>query len=263
MAFWCSRSSDTQQGNFPQNRHRLNTRPPARWPLGCPGPSRRGGGHDCPAHRSPDSPRARPGAREHGKPGTARRLPVAAAPEVPAIPDDVVYGFGRMDESGRVGDRAMTGVLGWQPGTGLRPARVLCLLVSLLIFALWFTRTSPDLAGGGNGHGNVSVGPESALAGPVGEGDAAARRSSISSAARVGAVTCEVPPHAVAWSRAGGRSWVGDAGGPVAVPRDRDRCGPEHLGAAVAYLPGIPATPGCKRRGRGYIGLVTTLRSRT
>ena len=64
-------------------------------------------------------PRARPGGREHGKTATARRLPVAAAPEVPAVPDDVVYGTGRIDESGRVADRAMTGALGWQPETGL------------------------------------------------------------------------------------------------------------------------------------------------
>jgi hypothetical protein len=64
-------------------------------------------------------PRGRPGAREHGRAAPVRRLPVAAAPEVPAVPGDVVYGFGRMDESGRVGDRAMTGVLGWQPGDRL------------------------------------------------------------------------------------------------------------------------------------------------
>jgi hypothetical protein len=64
-------------------------------------------------------PRARPGAREHGKTATARRLSVAAAPEVPAVPDDVVYGFGRMDESGRVADRAMTATLGWQRGDRL------------------------------------------------------------------------------------------------------------------------------------------------
>ena len=64
-------------------------------------------------------PRARPGAREHGRAAPARRLPMAAAPEVPAVPDDVVYGTGRIDESGRVGDRAMTGVLGWQPGDRL------------------------------------------------------------------------------------------------------------------------------------------------
>ena len=41
---------------------------------------------------------------------------MAAAPEVP---DGVVYGTGRMDKSGRVGDPAMTGALGRQPGTGL------------------------------------------------------------------------------------------------------------------------------------------------
>jgi len=62
--------------------------------------------------------RARPGAREHGRPGTARRLPMAAAPEVPAVPDDVVYGFRRMDESGRVGDRAMIGALLAAGGAG-------------------------------------------------------------------------------------------------------------------------------------------------
>jgi len=64
-------------------------------------------------------PRARPGGREHGTPTTPRRLPVAAVPEVPVVPDDVLYGFGRMDSSGRVVDRAMTGALGWQPGDRL------------------------------------------------------------------------------------------------------------------------------------------------
>jgi hypothetical protein len=43
---------------------------------------------------------------------------MAAAPEVPAVPRDVVYGTGRMDGSGRVGDRGMTGVLAGSPGTG-------------------------------------------------------------------------------------------------------------------------------------------------
>jgi AbrB family looped-hinge helix DNA binding protein len=64
-------------------------------------------------------PRARPGGREQRRPITARRLPVAAAPEIPAVPDDVLYGFGRMDESGRVADRAMTSALGWRPGDRL------------------------------------------------------------------------------------------------------------------------------------------------
>src|SRR5712671_1609233 len=57
-------------------------------------------------------PRARPGVREHGRPGSVRRLPMAAALEIPVVPDDVVYGTGRMDESGRVGDQAMIGALG-------------------------------------------------------------------------------------------------------------------------------------------------------
>ena len=64
-------------------------------------------------------PRARPGAREHGRAVPARRLPMAVAPEVPAIPGEVVYGTGRIDGSGRVGDRAMTAMLGWQPGDRL------------------------------------------------------------------------------------------------------------------------------------------------
>jgi hypothetical protein len=64
-------------------------------------------------------PRARPGGRERGRPGPARPLPVADAPAVPVVPDDVVYGFGRMDEWGRVADRAITGVLGWQRGDRL------------------------------------------------------------------------------------------------------------------------------------------------
>jgi bifunctional DNA-binding transcriptional regulator/antitoxin component of YhaV-PrlF toxin-antitoxin module len=64
-------------------------------------------------------PRARPGGREHGRPAAVRRLPVAAALEIPAVPDDVLYGFGRIDGSGRVADRAMTSSLGWRPGDRL------------------------------------------------------------------------------------------------------------------------------------------------
>jgi hypothetical protein len=71
-----------------------------------------------------------PGAREHGRPATARRLPLAAAPQVPTVPDDVVYGTGRMDESGRVGDRGMTGVLGWQPGDRLTLTAVAGVMVA-------------------------------------------------------------------------------------------------------------------------------------
>jgi hypothetical protein len=64
-------------------------------------------------------PSARPGARGHSRPGTGRRLPVAAVPVIPAAPAEVVYGFGRIDASGRVADRAITGALGWRPGDRL------------------------------------------------------------------------------------------------------------------------------------------------
>jgi len=40
-------------------------------------------------------------------------------PDIPAVPDDVAYGSGRMDQSGRVADRAITSVLGWQAGDRL------------------------------------------------------------------------------------------------------------------------------------------------
>ena len=45
---------------------------------------------------------AGPGARGHSRPGMGCRLPVAAVPVVPAAPADVVYGFGRIDASGRL-----------------------------------------------------------------------------------------------------------------------------------------------------------------
>ena len=64
-------------------------------------------------------PRARPGGRERARIIPARRLPVASVPDVPAVPDDVLYGFGRMDAWGRVADRAVTGVLGWRQGDRL------------------------------------------------------------------------------------------------------------------------------------------------
>jgi bifunctional DNA-binding transcriptional regulator/antitoxin component of YhaV-PrlF toxin-antitoxin module len=64
-------------------------------------------------------PRAQPDVREHRKLGSARRLPVAAAPVVPAVPMTRCTGPAGSTESGRVADRAMTAVLGWQPGDRL------------------------------------------------------------------------------------------------------------------------------------------------
>jgi hypothetical protein len=62
---------------------------------------------------------ARPSARGPGRAGTARQLPVASMPVIPAAPQDVVYGLGRIDASGRVADRAVISVLGWRPGDRL------------------------------------------------------------------------------------------------------------------------------------------------
>ncbi len=55
--------------------------------------------------------------RGRSRPGAARRLPLAS-PAAGSPPQDVVYGIGRVDASGRVADRAVACALGW--GTGDR-----------------------------------------------------------------------------------------------------------------------------------------------
>ena len=108
--------SDTQTGKFPLNQTPLEHAggPPSR--AGRPLPRRavpaspRGeAAMTAPLITPVIPPTARPGARGHGRPGAARRLPVAAVPVIPAAPDDVAYGFGRIDASGRVADRAYAG----------------------------------------------------------------------------------------------------------------------------------------------------------
>jgi hypothetical protein len=66
-------------------------------------------------------PRGRSSGGDRGRPVAARRLPVAVAPQVPAVPDDVLYEFGRMDESGRVADRTMVSALGSRAGDHRQP----------------------------------------------------------------------------------------------------------------------------------------------
>src|ERR1039457_6377298 len=92
------------------------------------GHGRSGAARRLPGAAVPGGPSAPPGAvfrrgrvdsRGPGGAGAARRLPVAAVPAVPSAPQDVIYGLGRMDSSGRVADRAVTSVLGWQPGDRL------------------------------------------------------------------------------------------------------------------------------------------------
>jgi bifunctional DNA-binding transcriptional regulator/antitoxin component of YhaV-PrlF toxin-antitoxin module len=61
-----------------------------------------------------------PRRRGHGVPGrTVTPLPLARPPEGPPVLDDLVYGIGRIDASGRVADRAITGALDWRTGDRL------------------------------------------------------------------------------------------------------------------------------------------------
>jgi hypothetical protein len=55
------------------------------------------------------------GRRRPGKPGAGRPVPLASPPGRP----EVVYGFGRIDASGRVADRATIAALGWRGGDRL------------------------------------------------------------------------------------------------------------------------------------------------
>ena len=63
---------------------------------------------------APVIPGASPGRRP-SKPGAGRPMPLASPPGRP----DVVYGFGRIDASGRVADRATMAALGWRGGDRL------------------------------------------------------------------------------------------------------------------------------------------------
>ena len=58
-------------------------------------------------------PRPRPGAAIAGRPGS-RPLPLAVSPPALPRPPEAVYGTGRIDASGKVADRAVTGALGWR-----------------------------------------------------------------------------------------------------------------------------------------------------
>ena len=53
-------------------------------------------------------------------PAAARALPLTVPPvRPPALGRDVVYGLARVDRSGRVADRTVTGALGWRGGDRL------------------------------------------------------------------------------------------------------------------------------------------------
>ena len=63
-------------------------------------------------------PAAAPAGERHGA-RRARRLPLAEPPPAVGRDSDVVYGFGRIDASGRIADRAVVSALGWRCGDRL------------------------------------------------------------------------------------------------------------------------------------------------
>ena len=63
-------------------------------------------------------PRPRPGSVVTGRPGS-RPLPLAVPPPAVPRPCEAVYGTGRIDASGRIAGRAVTGALGWDCGDRL------------------------------------------------------------------------------------------------------------------------------------------------
>ena len=69
---------------------------------------------------APVIPSSRVGeARQRPGSATGRPLPLAHAEPVPPTPEDVVYGIGRIDASGRIADRTVTSALGWSGGDRL------------------------------------------------------------------------------------------------------------------------------------------------
>ena len=63
----------------------------------------------------PRCPGRQPRPSPLGRAGAGRPVPLASPPGRP----DVVYGFGRIDASGRVADRVTIAALGWRGGNRL------------------------------------------------------------------------------------------------------------------------------------------------
>ena len=57
-----------------------------------------------------------PAARRWPRSAAGLPLPLACPVPVPAAPEDVVYGIGRIDASGRIADRTVISALGWCGG---------------------------------------------------------------------------------------------------------------------------------------------------
>ena len=57
-----------------------------------------------------------PAARQRARSAAGRRLPLAVSSPVPSLPEDVVYGIGRIDASGRIADQSVITAMGWRGG---------------------------------------------------------------------------------------------------------------------------------------------------
>jgi hypothetical protein len=60
-----------------------------------------------------------PSGRQLARVAGRRPLPLARPVPAPPTPEDVVYGIGRIDSSGRIADRTVTTALGWRDGDRL------------------------------------------------------------------------------------------------------------------------------------------------
>jgi hypothetical protein len=57
--------------------------------------------------------------RQRARSAAGRPLPLARPMPAPSLPEDVVYGIGRIDASGRIADRTVISALGWRGGDRL------------------------------------------------------------------------------------------------------------------------------------------------
>jgi AbrB family looped-hinge helix DNA binding protein len=57
-----------------------------------------------------------PAARQRARSAAARSLPLARPAPVPSLPEDTVYGIGRIDASGRIADQSVIAAMGWRGG---------------------------------------------------------------------------------------------------------------------------------------------------
>jgi hypothetical protein len=60
-----------------------------------------------------------PAGRQRARAAEGRPLPLARPEPLRSVPDDVVYGIGRIDASGRIADRAVISALSWRGGDRL------------------------------------------------------------------------------------------------------------------------------------------------